>query len=66
VDGEQVARSSKTFFIFLGVYENMPGKKGWSGMLEPNPSYPCDFEIDYIRVYQRAEVDDPTQLTSYR
>jgi len=64
VDGKEVARSNKTahqpFFILLGVYEQMPGVKGWKGMLESNPSYPCDFEIDYIRVYQRAEVDNPT------
>lgn len=58
VDGKEVARSDKApqrpFFIFLGVYEMMPGVKGWPGMLEPNPSYPCDFEVDYIRVYQRT------------
>jgi hypothetical protein len=58
VDGKEVARSDKApqrpFFIFLSLYEMMPGIKSWSGMLEPNLSYPCDFEIDYIRVYQRT------------
>jgi hypothetical protein len=59
VDGKEVVRSDKVpqqpFFIFLGLYEMMPGIKSWSGMLEPNPKYPCDFEIDYIRVYQCAD-----------
>lgn len=59
VDGKEAARSNKAprqpFFIFLSVYETMPDKKGWSGMLEHNPSYPCDFEIDYVRVYQHTD-----------
>ena len=59
VDGQEVARSDKApqhpFFIFLSLSEIIPGEKSWSGMLEPNPEYPCDFEIDHIRVYQPAD-----------
>jgi beta-glucanase (GH16 family) len=55
VDGKQVHRSDKSprnpFFIRLGIYE---GDSPWSGKMDPNDPYPKDFDLDYMRVYSKA------------
>lgn len=43
------------FYIMLSIYESLPGQKSWTGKHVPRP-YPRDFEIDYIRVYKRADM----------
>lgn len=59
VDGKEVRRSNKVpqepFLIILSVHELLPGEKGWTGRLDSNPSYPCDFEVDYIRVFKKTQ-----------
>ncbi|MDO4627865.1 MAG: glycoside hydrolase family 16 protein [Planctomycetia bacterium] len=35
--------------ILLGLYQNC----GWTGPMDPEMPYPRDFEIDYIRVWQK-------------
>lgn len=37
--------------ILLGLYQNC----GWTGAMDPNMPYPRDFEIDFIRVWQKEE-----------
>ena len=36
-------------FILLALFQY----SGWIGDVDPNLTYPRDFEIDYVRVYAR-------------
>ena len=38
-------------FILLGLYQG--AFPGWAGKTDPNMPYPRDFEIDYVRVYEK-------------
>ncbi len=42
-----------SMFVLLGLYEG----SGWTGEIDPDMGYPRDFEIDYVRVYKRKDVD---------
>lgn len=42
----------KEMFILLGLYHG----SDWIGKLDPNISYPVDFEIDYVRVYEKVDI----------
>jgi hypothetical protein len=55
VDGKQVQRSNNSpkspFFLRLALIE---GDIIWRGPVDPS-HYPVDFDIDYVRVYSKAE-----------
>ena len=38
-------------FVLVALFQY----SGWIGEIDPNMVYPKDFEIDYVRVYQRVE-----------
>jgi len=53
-DGNEIWRYTggtpqKEMLVFLGLYQGT----GWIGEVPENTVYPKDYEIDYIRVYQR-------------
>ncbi|MBD2845044.1 family 16 glycosylhydrolase [Paenibacillus sp. IB182496] len=56
LDGEETWRADRSahtpFFMYLSLYEG----SGWTGTPDLDPStYPKDFAIDYIKVYQYAQ-----------
>ncbi len=36
-------------FILMALFQY----SGWIGNVDPNMTYPRDFEVDYVRVYAR-------------
>lgn len=56
MDGECLATyegptPQKKMFILIALFQY----SGWIGEIDPNLTYPRDFEIDYVRVYAREE-----------
>lgn len=43
-------------FILVALFQY----SGWIGDLDPNPTYPRDFEVDYAREYEPHRQRRPT------
>lgn len=54
LDGVERRRSTHVPHAPMFIYLNIMQVSGsWMGNVPPNPVYPIDFEVDYVRVYQR-------------
>ncbi len=56
LDGERLETyqgptPQEKMFILMALFQY----NGWIGEIDPNATYPIDFVIDYVRVYQREE-----------
>lgn len=40
---------AQKMFVLMALFQY----SGWTGKVDPNMTYPKDFEIDYVRVYAR-------------